>query len=56
MPYKKLHNISLPIIESVSSKSHYYVEKCESQQYITLININYYKGGWMLPELLELEL
>lgn len=51
----KFHDKKIPVIESVSNINHFNVDIVE-KKYITLININYYKNGWLLPKLLLLDL
>lgn len=48
----KLHNIKLNIIDTISVNQHYHVNNIDPQ-YLTIINIHYLKGGWLLPKLLS---
>jgi glycosyltransferase involved in cell wall biosynthesis len=47
----KYHNVNIDIIETISFNFKN-VEK-EKPKYITMININYYKGGWLLIDMLN---
>lgn len=48
----KYHKIKLPVIETISLKNTM-IERPKNTKYITMINIHYYKGGWMLYDLLN---
>jgi glycosyltransferase involved in cell wall biosynthesis len=53
---KKYHNIDTNIIETISISNNYKISKHSLKfKYITIVNINYYKGGWLLNKILELD-
>ena len=45
----KIYNIELPVLETISNIKN---NKITNKKYITLININYYKNGWLVFDLL----
>lgn len=49
---KQYYNVDIPVIDTISLNN-IKTEINEDADCITMININYYKGGWMLINLLE---
>jgi len=50
---KKLHNIELPIIETISCNDHFKILNNNKETSLTFINIHYHKNGWLVPFILE---
>jgi glycosyltransferase involved in cell wall biosynthesis len=52
---QSLYNKNIPVIESVTNEEHFKIKYSQQSKYITIINIHYYKGGWLLFKILELD-
>ena len=49
----KFFNLTIPVIETISLKEDYYIKTDKNNQYVTLLNCHYNKGGFILEEIIN---